>query len=363
MRDIKASRPVLFLLPYPLGLAPSQRFRIEAFFPILEKHGVTFKADCFLSEKAYHQLYGKGAAWKKAGAVLVGLLKRIWVVAFVVRRYSYIVIHRGAAPLGPPVFEWLIAKIWRRKIIYDFDDAIWIPVISEHNQAAFSLKCSWKVAYICKWAHHVVVGNAFLASFANKYNLYNTILPTCVDTMGRFKYLKDQRTERIVIGWTGTHSTMPFLDPLVPVLSKLAQIFEFDFVVISNQPPNFSLPNLQYIPWREATEIEDLMRFNIGLMPLENDAWSEGKCGFKIIQYLALGIPAVASPVGVNKYLVTPGVTGFLCNSEEDWFKALKWLLEDASLRARMGTCGKSIIENDYSLQRHKNTFLSLFTT
>lgn len=354
--------PVLFLLPYPLNRAPSQRFRVEAFFGSLQEAGVSFITDCFLSEQAYEILYGKGAAWQKALAVLAGFLRRLWVVLFVVPRFRYIFVHRGAAPLGPPVFEWIIVKVFRKKLVFDFDDAIWIPVISEHNRSALSLKCSWKVAPICRWAHRVVVGNDFLAAYARQHNERVTIIPTCVDTRNRFNRLKDQHTKRVVVGWTGTHSTLPFLAPLVPVLQQLEQSFDFDFLVICNQPPAFTLRNLQYLPWHEATEIKDLLRINIGVMPLEADAWSEGKCGFKIIQYMALGIAAVASPVGVNKTIMEPGVTGFLCAGPEEWYQALATLLNDAALRVRLGSAGRRKMEQQYSLAAHGDAFAALFS-
>jgi glycosyltransferase involved in cell wall biosynthesis len=165
----------------------------------------------------------------------------------------------------------------------------------------------------------------------------------------------------LVIGWTGSHSTMTYLNAIVPVLEKLEKSYDFKFLVISNQPPAFTLKSLVYLPWKEATEIDDLLQMNIGIMPLEPDEWSEGKCGFKLIQYLSLGIPAVASPVGVNNNIIEDGRNGFLCVSPEEWESALVRLLSDRALRTRLGFNGQEKMRHHFSLESNEQNFLSLF--
>jgi glycosyltransferase involved in cell wall biosynthesis len=154
---------------------------------------------------------------------------------------------------------------------------------------------------------------------------------------------------------------MHYLDELLPVLEKVISEFDVQLMIISNREPSFHLPNLQFIHWRESSEIDDLLKFDIGIMPLKADAWSEGKCGFKLIQYSALGIPCVSSPVGVNKKIVEEGVTGFLCETEAAWYEAIKILLTDAGLRKRMGTNGNEKMRREFSLQANSRTFLGVF--
>jgi glycosyltransferase involved in cell wall biosynthesis len=134
-----------------------------------------------------------------------------------------------------------------------------------------------------------------------------------------------------------------------------------DVLVICNQPPAFSFPGLKFIPWTEQSEVNDLLRVNIGIMPLQDDAWSEGKCGFKLIQYLALGIPAVASPVGVNRDIIQDGVNGFLCMTDEEWESALLLLMTHPEKREEMGSAGREKIKSSYSIQANADVFLSLF--
>ena len=363
---------VLFLLPYPLDKAPSQRFRVEAFFPLLIEEKIEYRTHEFLDGKAWNVLYQQGSVRQKALAVVKGFLKRIYTVLFVAPIYDYIFIHREAAPLGPPLFEWLLTKVLRKKIIYDFDDAIWIPSVTDANKLASFMKWFSKVRAICKWSYKISAGNEYLAEWAKQYNQQVVITPTSVDIANKFNKVKVRNhegietqirtTDKVVIGWTGSHSTLKYLELIVPVLEKLEQEYDFEFLVICNQKPLFSLKSMRFIKWSEATEIEDLLQMDIGIMPLYADAWSEGKCGFKLIQYLSLGMPAIASPVGINKTIIEDGKNGFLCESESEWYEALKQLMTDASLRADLGLVGRQKMKAQYSIQANTGVFLSLFS-
>lgn len=354
-------KKILLLLPYPLDNAPSQRFRIEAYFPFLKEHNIETFPQSFLDKKGWHVLYQSGSYFQKVIAVAKGFAKRMKATFFLVHKYDFVLVHREAAPLGPPIFEWIIGRILRKKIIFDFDDAIWLPAISEQNRIATFFKCFWKTKYICKWSYKIAAGNQYLADFAKQYNSNVAVLPTAVDTSMRYNSVVCQKVQRPSIGWTGSHSTLKYLDAVVPTLQKLEEKYDFDFYVICNQKPSFRLRSLKFIEWKKASEIDDLKKINIGIMPLEADRWSEGKCGFKIIQYLALGIPAVASPVGINKRIVDKE-NGFLCSVEEDWYNALSLLLKDKTMREELGKKGRAKIINSYSLQANADSFLNLFT-
>jgi glycosyltransferase involved in cell wall biosynthesis len=285
----------------------------------------------------------------------------LWAVIFLVHKFDFVLVHREASPLGPPIFEWIIARLWKKKLVFDFDDAIWIPAISEQNKLALYLKCFWKTKWICKWSYKVAAGNQYLAGFAGEFNKNVTVVPTVVDTTNRYQFVVDQDVSRPAIGWTGSHSTMKYLAPLIPVLQQLEKEKEFDFYVISNKRPEFELRSLKFIKWKEVKEIEDLSKINIGIMPLEADRWSEGKCGFKIIQYLALGIPAVASPVGVNTKIIDNNQNGYLCQNENEWYQSISLLLDDRYLRKEMGRKGREKIIREYSIHVNTDLFLELF--
>lgn len=347
-------------MPYPLHRAPSQRFRVEAFFGLLRENNVEYATQQFLDEGAWRVLYQRGSFIKKTLAVCKGYLKRLKML-FTASAYSYIFIHREAAPLGPPLIEWWLAKVLKKKIIYDFDDAIWIPNTSKENRLAAWVKAFWKVKYICRWSYKISAGNEYLCEYARKHNSNVVLLPTCVDMVNRYNCIKDHKAVPIVIGWTGSHSTLHYLEEVIPLLKKVAVESDVRIMIISNKKPDFEFPALQFKNWREATEIDDLLQFTIGIMPLKKDFWSEGKCGFKLIQYSALGIPTVTTPFGVNSKIVVQGVTGFLCETEDEWYTALKTLIGNECLRAQMGNNGREKIEAQFSIQANAGIFLGLF--
>lgn len=352
-------------MPYPIAKAPSQRFRVEQFLHILDDHGIRYKLATFLSKNTMDVLYKRSSVIQKILGVLKGYVKRWKHVLVDVHRYHTVFIHREAAPLGPPVFEWIVIKLLGKKVIYDFDDAIWIPNTNPESKLVSYFRSFWKVAKICKWSSVVTAGNHFLGDFARQSGAKKVVyLPTVVDTKNRYlpKPLEAVQNSIPVIGWTGSHSTLKYLDEILPVLKELEQTVEFKFLVIANRNPELPLKNFEFVKWNEVTEIEDLQRIDIGVMPLTHDLWSEGKCGFKLIQYLALGIPAIASPVGVNKVIIEHGTNGFLCETENDWSLAIKTLITDIQQRNFMGTNGRGKIEANYSITSQKQKILDVFS-
>lgn len=353
---------VLFIVPYPIGRAPSQRFRVEAFLPFLDEAGIAYTVVPFLDEATGKIIYQPGQTARKALGTVMGFLRRFKTVLLDAPRYDYIFIHREAAPLGPPVFEWMLARLLGKKYIYDFDDAIWIPNTSKENAIADKLKAFWKIGSICQWAWKAAAGNAYLKAYAAQHNPTAPLfLPTCVDVAHRYNRVKQHGPHKPVIGWTGSHSTVHYVDALVPVLQRLQERHNFTFVLIADKKPELPLRDWQFVPWNKDSEIEDLLRLDIGVMPLKPDAWSEGKCGFKLIQYLALGIPAVADPIGVNKDIIEPGKNGYLCQNEAEWEAALEKLILDATLRQQLGLQGKHKMDHQYSIQSQREVFLGLF--
>jgi glycosyltransferase involved in cell wall biosynthesis len=352
---------VLFLFPYPHGTAASQRFRFEQYLDFLAAEGISYRLASFLDADTWKILYKPGHGRAKLAGILKGFGRRLQLLARV-PAYDFVFIHREAAPLGPPVLEWIIAKVLRKRIIFDFDDAIWLANTSAHNRVAARLKWHHKTASLCRWAHRISAGNRYLAGYAGQFNDRVTVNPTTIDTEGLHNQLKHQATPEVVIGWTGTHSTIGYLTPLLPVLRELEKEYAFTFLVISDQAPDFALKSLRYLPWNKTTERADLLCMNIGIMPLTNDPWAQGKCGFKALQYMALGIPAVASPVGVNCDIIRDGVDGYLCSTDEAWKNALAQLLGDHALRTRLGRAARQRIEESYSVQANRLSFLRFFT-
>ncbi|UOQ74435.1 glycosyltransferase family 4 protein [Hymenobacter cellulosilyticus] len=351
---------ILFLVPYPPGKAPSQRFRFEQYLHFLTEAGHTYQLESFISEETWAILYKPGHTLTKALGILGGFLRR-FLLLFSVPKADFVFIHREASPIGPPIFEWIIAKLLGKRIIYDFDDAIWIPNTSAANSIVAGVKWHHKVGSICRWAYKVSCGNSYLRDYARQFNPNAIVNPTTIDTVNLHNEVKNQQTDQLVIGWTGTHSTMKYLEQVVPVLAELEQRYQFEFRVISNQEPQLPLRSLGFRPWRKDTEIADLLTFNVGLMPLEDDPWAKGKCAFKALQYMALGVPALVSPVGMNSEVVTEGVDGYICATPEQWYHGLEKLLRDHELRTRFGQAARATIEARFSVLANRDNFLALF--
>lgn len=353
-------KKILFIAPYPFDEAPSQRFRFEQYFNFLRENNFDVHFSPFLDQKTWKTLYSEGNVLRKMFGVIRSFLKR-FILLFTLYKYDYVFIHREASHIGPPVFEFLIAKVFRKKYNYDFDDAIWLPNYSETNARFHRLKAYWKVRYCIKWAGSISAGNDYLANYARKFNSNVQVIPTTIDTENHHNLITDYYQEKLVIGWTGTHTTMRYLDYIVPVIKELEKKYDFEFLVISNEAPAYHLKSLRFLKWKRETEITDLARISIGVMPLEMDIWSEGKCGFKGLQYMSLGIPALMSPVGVNTQIVSHEVNGFLPVKLEEWKNQLEMLLTDIDLRKKIGEAGKKTIDERYSVQSNQSNYLSLF--
>ncbi len=351
---------VLFLAPYPKYITPSQRFRFEHYIPELEKFKISYTYKTFVAEKDYDHIFKTGNGIKKTLIMLKGMVKRIFLL-FTLAEYNYVYIHREAAPFGPPVLEWLIARVWKKKIIYDFDDAIWIPLSSAANPISAKIKCTWKIAKICTWSSIVTTGNQFLADYALQYNKDVRIIPTVVDTERTHNKIKNQEDKPLTIGWTGTFTNFINLSIAIPAIKSLHAKYPFEFLIIADKNPGLENINYTFIKWNKETEMDDLIKMNIGIMPLLKTDVQLGKCAFKAIQYMSLGIPSVVTPFGVNCEVVNNGADGFWADNDTEWFNTLEQLITSNELRSKMGKEAKAKIINRYSVIATVNSFTDLF--
>lgn len=354
---------ILFVTPYPSGKAPSQRFRFEQYVGLLKARGHTLEFAPFMDDNTWHVLYQNGKLAAKSLGIFKGFVRRfLWF--FKAYRFDFIFIHREATPVGPPVFEWVIGKVLQKKIIYDFDDAIWLPNTSEENRLAAHLKWHSKVGAICRWSYKISCGNQYLCAYAKQFNPNVILNPTTIDTEKVHNpdgYRAREDSKKPVIGWTGSHSTLIYLDLLVPIIQELEKKYDFNFLVIANKAPQLDCKSLRFLPWNKEREIGDLMNIDIGVMPLTDDAWAKGKCGFKALQYMALEIPALVSPVGVNAEIVDDGANGFVCHTPQDWYKKLEMLIVNPSMRKSLGKNAREKVLKNYSVLSNADNFLALF--
>ncbi len=335
---------VLALLPYPAGRVPGQRYRIEQWAPLLRQQGIEVVFSPFLDPAALDLLYQPGHSAAKALATLRGYLRRS-VEALLPRLPEVLFVYREAALLGPAWLERLFAR--RRPMVFDFDDAIYLLDTSPANAWARALKSPDKAAALCRLAHGVTVGNETLAVFARQHAARVTVIPSSIDT-DLYRPPDRAPNRRPVVGWTGSLTTLRYLEELLPALRRLRQTCDFELRVIGGEVRADGL-DVSCLPWRAQTEVADLATLDVGLMPLADDPWSRGKCGMKALQYMGLAIPAVVSPVGANTEIVRDGVNGFWAKSPEEWVDRLALLLRDSGLRKRLGQAARQTVEQEYS--------------
>lgn len=266
-------------------------------------------------------------------------------------RADAVVVEHQLFPYLPPFAERLLARR-RGGFQLEFDDAIYLT--RGHRE---------KLETLCRLARQVVVGNRFLADFAAPFATALAVVPTTID-LARYR-VRDHRAVKVgplVVGWIGLPYNFPALAALAEPLADLAREVPCVLRVVSAGRPTLSGAPIEVAPWSFETETSQIAEFDIGVMPLDDDEWSRGKCGLKILQYFAAGVPVVASPVGVNADLIHHGENGFLARTRSEWQDALGRLLSDPELRARMGAAGRRTVEQGYSMERWAPRVAELWT-
>ena len=266
-----------------------------------------------------------------------------------IREYDLIWIEKEIFPFLPAFIECLLARMGVLYVV-DYDDALFHRYDRNKNWL-IRVILGRKIDSVMKCASLVIAGNEYLADKARSAKAQNVaIVPTVVD-LTRYQENQQLNKSSLVIGWIGSPSTSKYLLSISSVIKSLTKDFNVRFVAVGASEDVISGTDVEVLPWSEETEVQSIQTFDIGIMPLADDPWERGKCGYKLIQYMACGIPVVASPVGVNKQIVKHGVNGFLAQNVTEWEQALQQLLSDENLRSQMGNKGRDLVESRYSLQ------------
>ena len=333
---------VLALATYPVEAAAT-RFRLAQFVGPLAARGIELDVRPFLDGPLFARLYSLGPKARAVPGLIRSLLRRCRDVA-VGRRYDAVLVQREAMLLGPPVVEYLLCRVLDRPMVLDLDDATYLRYDSPTNgPLAGALKWFGKTDDLIRWARVVTCGNPAIARYAAGKGARTSVIPTVVDTAVFRPRSLPGRSDPPVLGWVGSHSTFPYLESIFPALERLARTRRFRLRVVGSGREAIRIPGVEVEcrPWSLDREVEDFQSLNVGLYPILDDAWAAGKSGFKSIQYLAMGIPFVVSPVGAGAEIGEPGVTHLAASSPEEWQGALDALLGDEDLGRRMGEAGR----------------------
>lgn len=346
---------VLLLSRYG-SLGASSRVRYLQYLPYLISHGVDVSVTPLFSDKYLRAVYDGDARWRE---VIAGYCHRLRIL-FLARAFDVVILEAEVFPFLPAVVERFL-QLRGVPYVVDYDDALFHRY-DRHESAVVRWLLGRKIDVVMRHSAVVVAGNEYLADRASQAGAARIeVIPTVVDAE-RYQPRQYQKVNAtLIVGWIGTPSTSRYLTPLLPVFEALRKEMPVRFVAVGARPQDFSCTAIETCPWGEQTEVEAIQLFDVGIMPLEDTPWEHGKCGYKLIQYMACGLPVVASPVGVNRELVIPDSNGFLARTTDEWTRALRRVLSmDVSARRQMGEAGRKAVIDRYSLLAQGPRLLSV---
>lgn len=334
----------------------SSRMRFLQYIPALREAGIDVAVSPLLGDGYVEALY---AGRRAAGSVVRGYLRRMQMLREV-RNYDVVWVEKECLPWLPALLELGLLS-GHTPLVADYDDA-WFHRYDAHTSGFVRKVLGKKIAKVMNHVAIVTAGNQYLAGYARRAGARRVEeLPTVVD-LRRYPRATCRTMGRdVVIGWIGSPSTAHYLQMLSAPLEALAQRHPIRCVSVGARTDQVQGTCFEAVSWSEETEVDSICEFDIGVMPLVDEPFERGKCGYKLIQYMACGLPVVASPVGVNSEIVQPGVNGELARTNKDWEHALDHLICDAALRHRLGESGRQCVEAWYSLQVQAPQLIGLF--
>lgn len=352
---------ILALVPNLVGWSPGQRSTIEAWEPLLAEHGMTVDYAPFETERLHEVLYSRGRYAAKTAEMARAFGQRARTVLSHLDTYDVVYLYREAALAGPALFERIVARKGL-PIVYELDDPLHIPYRSAYNGALSLLKFRGKVASICRISAVVVVNSTMIREWAEQHSDHVVQIPSVVDE-DRYTYVPKVAAERVCVGWSGSPSTAPNLAIVADALSRLQERVDVDIHLIGSD--EVDLPGVMHTAqrWRADTEVDDLRRLDIGLVPLPDVPWNHHKFYMKVAQYMALGIVPVATPMGSIPEDIQDGENGFTATTTADWADRLERLVTDPDLRLRMSRHAAADAAARYTVEANAEKILGAFRT
>jgi len=343
--------PKVLLLTRYDRIGASSRVRILQFLPLLARRGFEFDIKPLLDRDYLTALYNNHPiSWSP---IFMSYMRRLRALQEQ-ERYDLIWLEKEAFPWVPASFELMMFS--KVPYVVDIDDA-WHVRYQQHSSSVVRHLLADKISRVIRNSAVALVGNECLARFARDCGARRVhTIPSVID-LDRYRNVSSEpkpQGEPVVIGWIGAPPTLQYLLGITPALRKvLAERRAVLHIIGAAVPDEFRGLPVVSIPWSEATEVDEIRRFDIGIMPLFDGEWERGKCGYKLLQVMAAGKPVVASPVGANSKIVQPDVNGAWAVSTADWVSALERLVDDPVLRQSMGEAARQAVQKDYSLRNH----------
>ncbi|WP_373495046.1 glycosyltransferase family 4 protein [Aquiflexum sp.] len=338
-------KKILFLPKYP-RMGASSRLRTYQFLPLWEEAGYGVRVDSFFNKAYLKDVYRQRVPgfWNVLGCYF----KRMWVLMGV-WRYDMVLVEKELFPYLPAWAEWLLAYLGPGYVV-DYDDAVFHRYDTQGNFLVRNF-LGKKIDRVMRRARTVFAGNGYLAQRAKEAGAKSVVLlPTVIDPK-RYRKKEENETGKVWIGWIGSPSTLKYVKEIKDELEEVCLQANAGLLLVNGNLGFGFKGDLRVIPWTEEGEVDAILQMDIGVMPLPDNEWERGKCAYKLIQYMACGLPVVASPVGMNNEVVGHGENGFLASGSAEWKNALLTLIQDAALRKKMGENGYELVQERFTLR------------
>jgi glycosyltransferase involved in cell wall biosynthesis len=334
----------------------SSRLRSYQYFPKLEQQGIQVSVRPFFNDKYLSKIY---AGENPKSEIMKAYIRRFFSLLKVFH-YDCIIIEKELFPYFPAWFEWIFKK-FKVKFLVDYDDAIFHNY-DNHSNLFIRKYLGRKIDRVMEYSSCVIAGNSYLADRAKKAGAQRVeVIPTVID-LERYKNKKqEQLVQKPIIGWIGSPSTFKYVSQIEDVLKKLVTDFEVNIQIIGSGKNRLNFKkNINYIKWEENSEVDDILKFNIGIMPLENTDWEKGKCSYKLIQYMGCSKPVVSSNIGMNKEVIKEGENGFLVNSNQEWYEKLSYYILNPIIASKHGSNGFLTVKQNFNLEMEADKLISI---
>jgi len=349
---------VLFLTLYPENMA-SSRYRVYQFLPYLKSKGISFDVYSAVPDRMFKSFYNTSSFLGNLSYLSTEIVNRIYQL-LKSRFYDIVFIQKSLTTIN---LRHLPVILKKNKIIFDIDDNIFeYPVSIFSNRYLKTFQNDNQSFQLARISERIIVGNNYLKNKVAPYNNNIFVIPTCIDADRFVPANEKSNNKKVIIGWMGSPSTSKYLQNIAGVFKALQEKYDIELRVVGDIKVRLSEINLSSVKWEFKKEVEELQNFGIGIMPMPDNKWTRGKCGLKILQYMAVEVPVVCSPVGVNNEIIQDGVNGFLANSKEEWIEKLSLLIENSDLRRKIGLAGRKTVEEKYSLEINAPKFLEVLT-
>ena len=357
-------KTILIICPFPQDIAAGQRLKYEQYLSHWSDNGYEITISSFMSQSMWEVVYLEGKYLSKIKGTVAGYFYR-YRDLFRILRYDIVYVFQWVTPFGSTFFE-RVTRFLSKKLIYDIEDNIITTTVNSNNvnNIISPFKNANKNKFLMKTADYVITSSPSLNKYCLQINNKRKCkyISSSVNTNRFFPVNSYENNKKIVIGWTGTFSSKEYLDLLRDALKELNNKCDFKLLIIGNFEYEFKEIDIEVIQWNRNNEIKDMQKIDIGIYPLSDDPWVYGKSGLKAIQYMAFGLPTVATNIGTTVDIIKHMHNGWLVNNNKEWVEALEALIKNPELRKSLGENARKTIVEKYSTDAIKMDYFSVIS-